>query len=90
MPHAHISLVTLGVSDVPRAARFYEALGFTRKVRAAPEHEVAFFDAGRRRYRFMQPADLRATQASRRTLRLSLSVERRSPGTAPARPRSMP
>jgi uncharacterized glyoxalase superfamily protein PhnB len=46
MPHAHISLITLGVSDVPRAARFYEALGFKRKVRAAPESEVAFFDAG--------------------------------------------
>lgn len=46
MPHAHISLVTLGVSDVPRAARFYEALGFTRKVKAAPADEVAFFDAG--------------------------------------------
>ncbi len=46
MPHAHISLVTLGVRDVPRAARFYEALGFTRKMRAAPESEVAFFDAG--------------------------------------------
>lgn len=45
-PHAHISLVTLGVSDVSRAARFYEALGFTRKLRAAPESEVAFFDAG--------------------------------------------
>lgn len=46
MPHAHISLITLGVSDVPRAARFYEALGFTRKVKAAPQHKVAFFDAG--------------------------------------------
>jgi uncharacterized glyoxalase superfamily protein PhnB len=46
MPHAHISLVTLGVADVPRAARFYEALGFVRKMRGAPEHEVAFFDAG--------------------------------------------
>jgi uncharacterized protein len=46
MPHSHISLVTLGVSDVPRAARFYEALGFQRKVRAAPESKVAFFDAG--------------------------------------------
>ena len=34
MPHAHISLVTLGVTDVPRAARFYEALGFKRKMRA--------------------------------------------------------
>jgi len=46
MPHAHISLITLGVSDVPRAARFYEALGFQRKMRAAPEQEVAFFYAG--------------------------------------------
>ncbi len=46
MPHAHISLVTLAVTDVPRAARFYEALGFMRKMRAAPENEVAFFDAG--------------------------------------------
>ena len=46
MPNAHISLVTLGVTDVPRAARFYEALGFKRKMRAAPESEVAFFDAG--------------------------------------------
>jgi uncharacterized glyoxalase superfamily protein PhnB len=46
MPHAHISLVTLGVTDVPRATRFYEALGFVRKVRTAPESQVAFFDAG--------------------------------------------
>lgn len=46
MPHAHISLVTLGVTDVARAARFYEALGFERKMRDAPENEVAFFDAG--------------------------------------------
>ena len=46
MPRAHISLLTLGVGDVSRAARFYEALGFTRKMRAAPESEVAFFDAG--------------------------------------------
>jgi uncharacterized protein len=46
MPHAHISLITLGVADVPRAARFYEALGFRRKMRDAPADEVAFFDAG--------------------------------------------
>ncbi len=46
MPPARISLITLGVTDVPRAARFYEALGFKRKLRAAPESEVAFFDAG--------------------------------------------
>ena len=46
MPQAHISLITLGVTDVPRAARFYEALGFKRKMRNAPDSEVAFFDAG--------------------------------------------
>jgi catechol 2,3-dioxygenase-like lactoylglutathione lyase family enzyme len=46
MPPAHISLITLGVSDVPRAARFYEVLGFSRRMRGAPEREVAFFDAG--------------------------------------------
>jgi catechol 2,3-dioxygenase-like lactoylglutathione lyase family enzyme len=46
MPHAHISLITLGVTNVARTARFYEALGFERKMRAAPESEVAFFDAG--------------------------------------------
>lgn len=45
-PHAHVSLITLGVIDVSRAARFYEALGFKRKMKAAPENEVAFFDAG--------------------------------------------
>ena len=43
-PHAHLSLVTLGVSDVARAAAFYEQLGFRRKM---PKSEgVAFFEAG--------------------------------------------
>src|SRR5262245_38974656 len=44
-PHAHLSLMTLGVADVARSARFYEARGFTRKMRNAPG-EVAFFEAG--------------------------------------------
>ncbi|MBI4275580.1 MAG: VOC family protein [Rhizobiales bacterium] len=44
-PHAHISLVTLGVSDVARSARFYEQLGFVRKFRRAG-NDVAFFEAG--------------------------------------------
>ena len=44
MPHAHISLVTLGVTDVPRAARFYEALGWTTG--AAPDDDVVFFQVG--------------------------------------------
>ena len=45
MPHAHVSLITLGVSDLRRTARFYETLGFVRKVKAAGE-DVAFFEAG--------------------------------------------
>jgi len=44
-PHAHISLMTLGVGDVARAAQFYEALGFARKMRKAGD-SVAFFEAG--------------------------------------------
>ena len=39
-----LSLVTLGVSDLGRARRFYEALGWT--TRAAPEDDVVFFQAG--------------------------------------------
>jgi uncharacterized protein len=44
-PHAHVSLITLGVADVTRAAQFCERLGFKRKMRAAGDG-VAFFDAG--------------------------------------------
>jgi catechol 2,3-dioxygenase-like lactoylglutathione lyase family enzyme len=39
-----LHLVTLGVEDVGRAARFYEALGMKRHLRGA--EGVAFFDAG--------------------------------------------
>jgi uncharacterized protein len=39
-----VSLVTLGVSDLGRARRFYEALGWTTG--AGPEDEVVFFQAG--------------------------------------------
>jgi catechol 2,3-dioxygenase-like lactoylglutathione lyase family enzyme len=45
MPRAHVSLITLGVSDLRRTERFYESLGFVRKMKAAGE-DVAFFDAG--------------------------------------------
>ena len=44
-PHAHVSLITLGVSDVRRASRFYETLGFVRKMKGVGD-DVAFFDAG--------------------------------------------
>jgi catechol 2,3-dioxygenase-like lactoylglutathione lyase family enzyme len=39
-----VSLVTLGVSDLPRARAFYEALGW--KSGAAPADDVVFFQAG--------------------------------------------
>jgi len=39
-----LSLVTLGVSDLGRARRFYEALGWT--TRAEPDDDVVFFQAG--------------------------------------------
>ena len=39
-----LTLITLGVADVARARRFYEALGF--KAGRASKEEVAFLDAG--------------------------------------------
>lgn len=39
-----ISLVTLGVGDLGRARRFYEALGWT--TRAAANDDIVFFQAG--------------------------------------------
>jgi catechol 2,3-dioxygenase-like lactoylglutathione lyase family enzyme len=39
-----VSLITLGVADLGRARRFYEALGWT--TRAAPAGDVVFFQAG--------------------------------------------
>ena len=39
-----LSLVTLGVADLPRARAFYEALGW--KTRAEPDDDVVFFQAG--------------------------------------------
>jgi predicted lactoylglutathione lyase len=39
-----LSLITLGVSDLPRARAFYEALGWTTG--AEPGDDVVFFQAG--------------------------------------------
>jgi uncharacterized protein len=39
-----VSLVTLGVSDLDRSRRLYEALGW--ESRGAPTDDVAFFQAG--------------------------------------------
>ena len=39
-----VSLITLGVSDLARARRFYEALGW--RTGAEPDDDVVFFQAG--------------------------------------------
>ena len=39
-----VSLITLGVADLRRARRFYEALGWTTG--AGPDDDVVFFQAG--------------------------------------------
>ena len=44
-PIPRLTVVTLGVSDMRASIAFYEALGFTRKLRATGE-AVAFFDTG--------------------------------------------
>src|SRR5262245_9334641 len=40
-----LTAVTLGVKSVPASARFYEALGLQRKVKASGD-EIAFYEAG--------------------------------------------
>jgi uncharacterized protein len=40
-----VSLITLGVEDLARAQRFYEAMGWKR-AKASVEGEVAFYQAG--------------------------------------------
>jgi hypothetical protein len=40
-----LTAITLGVRDFPASVRFYQALGFARRVRATGD-QVAFFDAG--------------------------------------------
>src|SRR5262245_41971997 len=44
-PVARFTVITLGVADVGASARFYEALGFVRKMRATGD-AVAFFQTG--------------------------------------------
>jgi uncharacterized protein len=39
-----VSLITLGVRDLPRARRFYEALGW--ETGAGPDDDVVFFQSG--------------------------------------------
>lgn len=42
---ARLNVVTLGVTDFHESVRFYQALGFPRKMKATGD-EIAFFDAG--------------------------------------------
>ena len=44
-PTPRFTVITLGVTDMRASIAFYEALGFTRKMRATGE-AVAFFDTG--------------------------------------------
>lgn len=44
-PKPCLTVVTLGVADMKESIRFYDALGFARRMRATGE-QVAFFDAG--------------------------------------------
>jgi uncharacterized protein len=44
-PKPCLTAITLGVADMARSIRFYEALGFPRRMRGTGE-EVAFCDAG--------------------------------------------
>jgi predicted lactoylglutathione lyase len=44
-PRPRLTAVTLGVRDFHASLRFYEALGFARKLRSTGD-EIAFFDAG--------------------------------------------
>ncbi len=44
-PKPCLTVVTLGVADMQDSIRFYDALGFVRRMRATGE-QVAFFDAG--------------------------------------------
>jgi predicted lactoylglutathione lyase len=45
VPTARLTVITLGVSNMRASIAFYEALGFTRKMRATGE-AVAFFETG--------------------------------------------
>lgn len=57
-PALALSLVTLGVADLPRAIAFYEALGLKRRARAY--EGVAFFDANGAVLSLFPRADLAA------------------------------
>ena len=45
MSNPRLNAITLGVSDLARSVRFYQDLGFERRMKATGD-EIAFFDAG--------------------------------------------
>ena len=45
MTKARLHVVTLGVSDFTRSVRFYQDIGFERRMQATGD-QIAFFDAG--------------------------------------------
>src|SRR4051794_20374732 len=45
MNESRLNAITLGVSNLARSVRFYQSLGFERRMKATGE-EIAFFDAG--------------------------------------------
>src|SRR5262245_17295478 len=45
MKSPRLNVVTLGVTDFARSVRFYQDLGFERRMKATGE-QIAFFDAG--------------------------------------------
>ena len=88
-PSPKLTAVTLGVRDVPASARFYEALGFKRKVRATGD-EIAFFEAGGVVLALWDWDKLAERRGDcRRSPGRRRFAARRSPGTARRRPRSM-
>jgi predicted lactoylglutathione lyase len=62
-PPPKLTVITLGVHEFAASVRFYEALGFTRKMRATGD-EVAFFDAGGAVLALFRWDDLAADAAS--------------------------
>src|SRR6266700_3602822 len=86
--NAHLSLVTLGVSDLQRSIAFYETLGFQRKGKAFDG--IGFFQAGAWRLlcgRRMNSPKMRTSHLKAWRI---LSVALRSPGTAILNLTSMP
>ena len=61
-----VSVVTLGVRDLERARRFYEALGW--KTRAEPGADIVFFQAGGMIVALWDRGSLAADSAVRDTL----------------------